>query len=160
MSRRDKDGRHDLSWLNRATCAERCGAVAVLFAPMRSQEGVRERAESFYTDGVKHRTNALRACWILHCLSFWVRIRQRERRRSPLHAKARPAACGAWPWSRCGWEERRAQQACRIAAAAHATTVWRRHGGHGRRPCPQACCPRRAVPGAMPTYLCSAAAAA
>ena len=37
MSRRYKDGRHDLSWLNRAKCAELCGAVAVLFAPIRSQ---------------------------------------------------------------------------------------------------------------------------
>jgi len=35
----------------------------------------RERSEAFYTDGMKHRTNALRACWSLHCLSFWVRIR-------------------------------------------------------------------------------------
>ena len=37
MSRRSKDGRHDLSWLNRATCAELCGSVAVLCAPMQSQ---------------------------------------------------------------------------------------------------------------------------
>jgi hypothetical protein len=37
MSRRYKDGRHDLSWLNRAKCAELCGSVAVLFAPIRSQ---------------------------------------------------------------------------------------------------------------------------
>jgi len=37
MSRRSKDGRHDLSWLNRATCAELCGSVAVLFAPIQSQ---------------------------------------------------------------------------------------------------------------------------
>ena len=37
MSRRYKDGRHDLSWLNRATCAELCGEVAVMFAPIRSQ---------------------------------------------------------------------------------------------------------------------------
>ena len=37
MSRRYKDGRHDLSWLNRAKCAELCGEVAVMFAPIRSQ---------------------------------------------------------------------------------------------------------------------------
>jgi hypothetical protein len=37
MSRRSKDGRHDLSWLNRAKCAELCGEVAVMFAPIRSQ---------------------------------------------------------------------------------------------------------------------------
>ena len=37
MSRRYKDGRHDLSWLNRAKCAELCGAVACVFAPIRSQ---------------------------------------------------------------------------------------------------------------------------
>jgi hypothetical protein len=37
MSRRYKDGRHDLSWLNRAKCAELCGSVAVLFVPIRSQ---------------------------------------------------------------------------------------------------------------------------
>jgi hypothetical protein len=37
MSRRSKDGRHDVSWLNRATCAALCGEVAVRFAPIRSQ---------------------------------------------------------------------------------------------------------------------------
>jgi hypothetical protein len=37
MSRRYKDGRPDLSWLNRAKCAELYASVAVLFAPIRSQ---------------------------------------------------------------------------------------------------------------------------
>jgi hypothetical protein len=37
MSRRYKDGRRDLSWLNRAKCAELCGHVEVLFAPIREQ---------------------------------------------------------------------------------------------------------------------------
>jgi len=37
MSRRYKDGRRDLSWLNRAKCAELCGNVAVLLAPIRVQ---------------------------------------------------------------------------------------------------------------------------
>lgn len=36
-SRRDKDGRHDLRWLNRAKCAELCGHGDVLFAPIRAQ---------------------------------------------------------------------------------------------------------------------------
>jgi len=37
LSRRYKDGRRDLSWLNRAKCAELCGHVEVLFAPIREQ---------------------------------------------------------------------------------------------------------------------------
>jgi len=37
LSRRDKDGRHDWRWLNRAKCADLCGSVTVLFAPIRSQ---------------------------------------------------------------------------------------------------------------------------
>jgi hypothetical protein len=36
MSRRYKAGRHDLSWLNRAKCAELCGHVAILLAPIQS----------------------------------------------------------------------------------------------------------------------------
>lgn len=36
MRRRDKDGRHDLRWLNRAKYAELCGHVEVLFAPICS----------------------------------------------------------------------------------------------------------------------------
>jgi transposase len=42
---------------------------------------VRESSEAFYTDGVKRRANALRACGSLHCLSFWVRIRQKRTQR-------------------------------------------------------------------------------
>jgi hypothetical protein len=34
MSRRYKDGRRDLSWLNRAKYAELCGHVEVLLAPI------------------------------------------------------------------------------------------------------------------------------
>jgi hypothetical protein len=37
MSRRYKDGRHDLSWLNRAKCAELCGCIEVILAPIRTQ---------------------------------------------------------------------------------------------------------------------------
>jgi hypothetical protein len=37
MSRHYKDGRHDLSWLTRATCAARCGYGEVLLAPIRVQ---------------------------------------------------------------------------------------------------------------------------
>jgi hypothetical protein len=37
MSRRYKDGRHDLSWLTRAKCAELCGHGDVLLAPIRAQ---------------------------------------------------------------------------------------------------------------------------
>jgi hypothetical protein len=36
MSRRYKDGRHDLSWLNRAKCAELCGCIEVILAPIRT----------------------------------------------------------------------------------------------------------------------------
>jgi len=36
MSRRYKDGRHDLSWLNRAKCAALCGHVEILLAPIQS----------------------------------------------------------------------------------------------------------------------------
>ncbi len=37
MSRRGKDGRHDLRRLNWAQCAALCSSVAVLFASIRSQ---------------------------------------------------------------------------------------------------------------------------
>lgn len=37
MSRRYKDGRKDLSWLNLAKCAELCGCVEVLLVPIRVQ---------------------------------------------------------------------------------------------------------------------------
>ena len=37
MSRRYKDGRKDLSWLNMAKCAELCGCGEVLLAPIRAQ---------------------------------------------------------------------------------------------------------------------------
>jgi hypothetical protein len=37
MSRRYKDGRKDLSWLNLAKCAELCGCVEVLLAPIQVQ---------------------------------------------------------------------------------------------------------------------------
>src|SRR2546425_369393 len=44
----------------------------------------------------------------------------RARRRSPGHARARPAACWAWPVSRCGWEDPWAQQAWRLAEIGRA----------------------------------------
>jgi hypothetical protein len=82
----------------------------------------------------------------------------RERRRLPGHAQARTAAGGAVPWSRCGGEERGAQQAGGVDAAAHAPHVCRRTGGHGRRPWPQDGVPRRAVTGAMPASVWRASA--
>jgi hypothetical protein len=77
-----------------------------------------------------------------------------------VQAKARTAAWCAWPLSRCGWEELWAQKAGRSDAAAHATHVWRRNVGHGKRQWPQDCWPRRAVTGAMPASCWSAAAEA
>ena len=41
MSRRYKDGRRDLSWLNRAKYAELCGHVEVLLAPICAEHAQR-----------------------------------------------------------------------------------------------------------------------
>ena len=77
-----------------------------------------------------------------------------------MHARARTAAYGVGPWSRCCGEYPCAQQEGRSAAAAHATPVCRRHCGPWRRQCTQAVWPRRSVTGAIPAYFWRAAAAA
>ncbi len=77
-----------------------------------------------------------------------------------MHARARTAACGVGPWSRCCGEYPCAQQEGRSAAAVHATPVCRRHCGPWRRQCTQAVWPRRSVTGAIPAYVWRAAAAA
>ena len=68
MSRRYKDGRKDFSWLNRAKCAELCGGVEVLLAPIQAQENTQEHP--------KNAENAVEKAllwpwWLLNFFTFY-----------------------------------------------------------------------------------------